>query len=450
MNGNPKASTSPKTTKATANEGAQPVPLAPEEGKVPIFFDQTTGAYFGRNAHGEFMRYPERPLSLLLRRAGFSDTFKHPNGLTYLEAEILRITEENSVHFAGPMGGYEPGLYEQAGSRVLLTTRPQIPVPRPGPWPTLKNFLSQLLGQQAKYFCAWIKCAHESLEKGPPWSPGQMLAIAGPGGAGKSLLQSKITKMLAGRVSSPYRYMTGKTNFSAEVYSAEHALIGDQNHKRDKSSRRNFGAAIKEIVANPEAQIRGLYKSGITLYPFVRLSLTLNDNPLALLVLPEMDEDVKDKVMLLHARRVDFPWPSRTFADKNAYGQRLDEEIPAFLYYLRRWTIPEAISDKRYGVVSFKSPELLTEVAKVSSEAKVWSLIDMYIFADPHQKSWHGKAAELERMLRDRVKGESLDRLFDYPGALGGYLKLLADQMPNKIEIDKGRKDINIYTIQKP
>lgn len=439
----------PKPSSANGSEPKQAVAIAPKDGTVPIWFDMTTGAYFSRNDHGEFMRYPERTLNLLLREAGFSDKHQHINGLSFLEAELLRITKAQSVHFAGPLGGYEPGLYEMGGNRILLTTKPNVPTPTPGKWDTLKDFIRQLLGEHARYFFAWLKCAHESLARGRPFNPGQLLALAGPGGSGKSLLQSLITIMLAGRVSSPYKYMTGKTNFNAEVYSAEHGLIGDQNHKRDKASRRNFGAAIKEIVANPEAQIRGLWKSGITLLPFVRLTLSLNDNPLALLVLPEMDEDVSDKIMLLRARKVVFPWPSKRFPDKYSYGKTLVAEIPTMLWHLKRWNIHESIRDERYGVTSFKAPELIREVAKVSSEAKVWSLVQMYLWSDPEHQRWHGTAAELERLLRDRVKGDSLDRLFDYPGALGWYLQLLSVEMPDKIQITTNKKKKNEYTIER-
>lgn len=427
----------------------EPPPQCPAKGKVAVYYESSSGAFYALNQQGEYQRYGDTLLKSKLRSAGFHDWAKHTNGLTFLEQETLRIAEEQSVHYAGPLGGYPVGIHEMGSVRCLATLEAKHITPAKGEWPLFKKYLTELLGPEAKYFLAWVKSALEGLEAGSPWSPGQFLAIAGPGGAGKSFLQSMITILLGGRASTPYEYMVGADKFNAEIFGAEHALIGDQNHKFDSKSRKAFGAAIKNLCVNPEHKVRGLWKGGATLSTFIRVTMTLNDNPHSLLALPETDSDVTDKIMLLHARPVELPWPSKRFPNRHAYSEALKAEMPHFLWHLRRWKLPASLYDQRYGVVSYKSKDLVTKMNSLSSEWKFWSLIEMYVFADRSTETWEGTAAELEKLLRDRVKSESLQWLFFYPGACGSYLRMLETQLDGRIEVSKGGHNLNYYWIHR-
>lgn len=439
------AQRTPKMTEA--KKEPPPPPPCPMAGSVEIVYEKATKAFYGRNNDGSFQPFTDKALTIALKRGGFIDTSKHPNGLTYLEEEYLRITMQNTVYYAGPLGGYPVGIHEISGKRVLATENATHIQPVKGEWPVFRQFLQELLGKESIYFLAWMKAAIESLEAGSPWSPGQLLAIAGPEDSGKSFLQSLITFLLGNRVSSPYKYMAGGTDFNAEIYGAEHGLIGDQNHKFDKNSRRAFGAAIKDLIVNPEQYVRGMWKGAMTLSTFFRLTMTLNDNAMSLLVLPEMDSDVAGKIILLHAHPVHFPFPSKRYPDKHTYYTKLKSELPMFLYHLRRWKIPEKIGHKRYGVVSYKSPKLVESMTSISSEWKLWSLIEMYVFADRQKLQWEGTAPELEKFLRDQVKNENLHQLFFYPGACGQYLRALSTKLVGQIQISDAGHNLHYYEI---
>ncbi len=256
--------------------------------------------------------------------------------------------------------------------------------------------------------------------------------------------------MLGGRVSSPYAYMSGKTDFNSEIFGCEHGLIGDQNHATDMRSRRSFGAAIKELVVNKEQHIHGKGKVGITLYPFLRLTLTLNNNPEALLVLPPLDSDVKDKIILLQARPVEFPFPSDDFRDSQSYFAALCRELPAFLFGLRKWRIPESIADQRYGVVSFHDPELVEHVDELSPEFKLWQTIEQAIFDNDFVEHWEGTALQLERELRGKIRPGEASNLFPYNTACGQYMASLARKLPEKITTRKIGGNKVSYTIFRP
>lgn len=421
------------------------MPVLPLE----TYFDGFTNAYYARNGFGEFQRYDTALFKLLLRRHGVSPFQRDAEGLTHLEGTLLRIASENSVHFAGPLGGYAPGLYNVHSSRVLVTTGPKYLEPARGNWDTLKDFFSTLLGEGVRYFYAWVKIAITSLRNGVPWQPGQMLSIAGPPGCGKSVAQSLLTPLLGGRVSSPYAYLSSATNFNSEIYAAEHGLIGDVNSQVDPRSRRNFGASIKKLVAEPVHYLRGMYKAPVTLTPFLRITLTLNDDPQALHVLPSLDSDVADKIMLLRAFPADIEKRKRKFRTWHACSEAMFGELPAMLYALDRWDVPTDIIDERYGVKSFHDHHLVDCLQELSEEQKLLDVIDTYVLCDDFTDHWCGKAVELEKLLAEKMKPGETSRLFRYTSHCGQLLAALAKKFADRVTVEAGRGKVQIYMVRR-
>lgn len=421
----------------------------PRPGAIPVYFDAVSSSYYAENASGEFQRWQKDELKLLLRRMGYYTNEKHGDGLSWLEGELLRITQEQSVHYVGPLGGYHPGLYPIHTARVLVTRGPQMIQPVDDYWPTLQAFLTELLKDQAKYFCAWVKVAIDGLRNGVPWAPGQLLALAGLPGSGKSVLQGLITPMIGGRVSSPFAYLSGATNFNAEIYGAEHGLIGDVNHEITHRARRNFGASIKKLVAEHDHHVHAKGRQGLTLTPFLRLSQSLNDNPESLLVLPPMDSDVAPKIMLLKAHMVDFEKKVKKFGSFQAYHAKLVSELPAFVYHLRRWRIPESIRDTRYGVVSFHDPDLVAKVQSMSQEDQLLEVIDTHIFHAAAADHWSGNATALHAALCHEMKTDPTGRLYSSINHLGQLLTKLGETYESRVSVEKHGKNKTSYLLRR-
>lgn len=428
----------------------------PKPGLVPIYFENANGIYYARNGRGEYDRIPKEIMQLLLRRNGYLTVHKHDDSLSFLDAELLRITQENSVHFAGTLGGFKPGLYEIHGSRVLVTRGPKLIQPAEGRWDHFKAFLEMLLSDQARYFCAWIKNAFDALQAGRlPWPVGQLLGIGGGHGTGKSVLQTLITPVLGGRMSSPFDFMKGAEKFNADIYGAEHGLIGDVSHLQSHAARRMLGAAIKNLVAEPVQKIRGMHRGGITLTPFLRVSLTLNDGENSLTILPSPDATVWDKIILLRARETDWDFLTAKFPGRDtrerwpAWRAQVESELPAFLYYLRRWKIPETIFDSRWGVKSFHDPDLLNKLQRIGPEQELLEAIDMYIFRDFYGEEWDGKASDVVRELRERMGAMLADKLIPTTSRCGMYLSELAAKFPDRVSMRSVGKNQHRYTIRK-
>jgi DNA helicase TIP49 (TBP-interacting protein) len=110
------------------------------------------------------------------------------------------------------------------------------------------------------------------------WQAGQVVALCGPVGAGKTLLRLIITEMLGGRVAFPHSFMTGRTAFSGDLFGAETLAIEDQQESIDIRARRHFGAAIKDLAVNRDQRCERKHCDALTLVPLRRVIVTMNDD----------------------------------------------------------------------------------------------------------------------------------------------------------------------------
>ena len=371
-----------------------------------------------------------------LRAAGVSP--KCPDGeiISPLDTNLIELQTKFDVAYAGPLAGHTVGVCEISGNRILVSSSPKLIIPKQGNWPLLQTFLDNLLGDLTKYLFGWLKIAMGALRSGQ-WNPGQALVLAGPAGCGKSLLQMLITEMLGGRVAKPYRYMRDKTEFNGELFGAEHLMIEDEVASTDIRTRRNFGARIKEITVNQTQSHHGKNHQAITLTPFWRLTISLNDEPENLLILPPIDESIADKIMLLKAHKKPMPMPTHTDAQKAAFWNALLAELPACLWWLEQLVIPAELRCERFGITHYHHPELLSAIETLAPETRLLALIDAELFTSPVNSGWEGTADELERRLMNGQSSHNARRLLDWNNAIGTYLGRIAKKHPDRISASR-------------
>src|SRR5439155_7072976 len=126
--------------------------------------------------------------------------------------------------------------------------------------------------------------------------PRKLMGLAGSRNYGKSLLQSLFTLILGGRSAKPFRYMSGATQFNAELFGAEHLMIEDEHSSTDIRARRTFGAQIKQFTVNKTQSCHDKKCRALMLSPFWRISLSVNDEPEAMMVLPPMSDSEQDSL----------------------------------------------------------------------------------------------------------------------------------------------------------
>jgi phage/plasmid-associated DNA primase len=130
--------------------------------------------------------------------------------------------------------------------------------------------------------------------------PAQVLVLAGQVNSGKSVFQKLIvTPLLGGRKTSPYPFLIGRTDFNEDLFRNEHLICDDEQPGKNYETRTQFAAGLKKFVASDSHWCHGKGKKALTLPPFWRITVSVNDTPDCLQSIPVNDETMKDKMIVL-------------------------------------------------------------------------------------------------------------------------------------------------------
>lgn len=390
---------------------------------ITAYYDIPKKEYLVRNSAG-WIPQTEAQFKRRLKNSGVSTKTRDGEMLSPADVEILRIQDHESVSYSGALAGYREGLYNQNGLSILVTDGPRLIEPRSGDWPTLLAVFKAVLDDphhdQLDIFYGWLHTAATALRQGQ-LMPGQALVLAGPARCGKSLIQNLITDILGGRSAKPYSFMTGGTQFNSELFKAEHLMIEDEAPSTDFRSRRNLGNFFKQLTVNEDQRLHAKGRDALMLKPFWRVTISLNDEPEDLHVLPPIDSSLEDKLILLRAYRRDLPMPASTVVERKLFGDTLRRELPAFLHWLlTAYSIPDHLQFERFGVRHFHHPDLLAMLREISNEARLMELINRYLDAP-----FEGSASDLEATLYANAPQQTRS-LLNFNGAAGAFLAKLA------------------------
>ena len=410
---------------------AQVIELTPAA-PANTYYDMARKEYLWPLASGGWIPLNETQCKRHLRADGYRTKPEEGEPISAVDKALIELQVRRGVDYAGPLAGHRAGHYRMQGKDILVTTSPVIPKPEPGEWPTIMALLDSLLfdvdHDQLGTFYAWVKTFLESLMHGPPRT-GQALALCGPIGCGKSLLQVLLTILMGGRVSKPYQFALGESGFNADLFQAEHLCIEDEAPSTDMRARRTLGAFIKGVAANQVHRLHAKNRDAVTLEPLWRLTISCNDEPEHLLTLPPLDESILDKIIMLRCSRPETPFNDGTPTGRRDYWNRLVSEVPAFVHHLLGWQIPEHLACSRFGVKAFQHPALVEALLELSSERKCLSLIEMAV-----DLPWEGTAEELERLLREHSSTRyEAGQLLKWQAALGTFLGRLSKTDPERV-----------------
>lgn len=419
-----------------------------EAPKLEAYYDQMRKEYLVQDHGGGWVSVNETGLKRIMRQLGFDNRPRRGEVLSDVEHKLVEIQTRFNVLFAGPVAGFMAGLHETPDARFLVTKSPTIIPAAVRPWPTLEHLLVGMLGhEQLVYLFGWLKCARAAISSGKR-SPGQALAIAGPAESAKSLLQKLTTLMLGGRSARPYQFMCGQTPFNAHLFGAEHLMIEDESPATDHKARRMLGAMIKSLTVNEDQSCHRKGDTPIMLCPFWRLTITVNDEPENLMVLPPLDESLEDKIILLKAERKPMPMPTATPGDREAFWNTLVGELPGLLAHVEGFIIPPELVSQRFGITHYQNPELLAKLDDLSPEFKLLAIVENHLLVGG--QVWQGKASDLERAVTDSACPYYYEarKLLSWSTACGTYLGRLRRRHPARfVHAHTGEDRERIWTI---
>jgi hypothetical protein len=246
--------------------------------------------------------------------------------------------------------------------------------------------------------------------------------------------------VLGGRSAQPYQYMIGETQFTGHLAGAEHHVIADVAANADIRSRRKFGESIKELCVNLDLYVHPKGKQALSLPTFRRLSLSVNDEPENLAILPPWDDSLADKIMLLHCAHAPVN------PDRHECWKEFAEQLPCFRHLLRTWKVPKSRADVRFGVKAWHNQELLGAISELAPENRLLALLDEVLSDDLRKHGlWKGSATTLESILARSEFSRQCDSLLHGSSSLCGvYLKRLVRTGRVNFTTPNGRTDWTI------
>jgi hypothetical protein len=409
--------------------------------------------YFVRKEDGGYHMAGPREAQLALRADhGLKKTADKGENLSELEKALNLIHKEKRVKAGVPfaMNKKRVVTYDDEVFFNTSTVRCIEPAEDAVDWgegfPTIANWLEQIFGEeQLVYELSWLHYAFINAYNGEP-QKGHAHFLVGEMNCGKSLYNTKILPRLFGGHISASSFLTGKQDtFNDHLFSKYFWTVDDETPNSSRSSRTSFTARVKEHVANDEFLMNGKNKQPGRAQWCGRLSITLNDDPMSLKILPDLDMSVKDKVMIFKMNA--FDGFTRTFMHEAL------AEVPYFARYVHDYYIPDELVDVRFGVKAYIDKSIEEVVSADSQWAPVADLLRIFrmIYFDSDNKDesdWQGNPSELLLRLSKIEKAQILLKEMT-PNRLGWGLRHLLKSGCEWLERST-RKGKNEWVIKKP
>lgn len=335
-----------------------------------------------------------------------------PKGATCSEVDraIQAVHKNKRVMAALPYVHMPTGFIKIDGDPYLniSSVRCMTPASRRGEWgerfPWLARFLEELYNprEQLQHLLAWWKRFYEGGLRLKP-SLGQAVFTVGPVGCGKTLLQCNIiAKSVGGHVDSS-DYIVEGNEFSGTFVKKPLMSIDDSSPASDHRRHSKYSSKIKKLVANPHQYFNEKYQCAGQVTWLGRVMVSLNDDPESLQMLPDLQQSLLDKIMILRVKR-----PSFEFPEMHKLEKIIDTELPHLLRWLLHWTPPqEVVGEARFGVKSYYHPSTHREALESSYNYAFIEILQMFLLeyeASDQRGSrdcWRGTAAELLAQMRN-------------------------------------------------
>lgn len=393
---------------------------------VNLHWQSGDGDNFIVGLHDGWHRWPKqsvvdllrsiRPISIKSRDGEFVSEMSR----VFIHTRLNRVIERQMPALAG----YPSGVHvDRSGRKIVVRSSPTLVAPAAGEWPLIGKILERfdLAAEgrgidQRPYFYSWLKVGRSSLRAGPgKFKKGHCMVLAGPAGCGKGFIQNYvITPMLGGRSANPGQFLVKDNDeFNGDLFEAEH-LAAEELPMASQSTVNRVALAerMKQIVANEQQRLRMMRGDPLTVFPFWRLTQSINDDPDKMRSLPLITRDFVDKILLFLVLAHGMPMPTDTPEEEEAFRNAVAAEMPAFAKFIdEEWEIPQELlryddgrPATRFGFREYQHPSLVKGLFEDTPAGTLMMLVD---------------AAEFQRVVerrgRDVTLGHERYKLWELP-----------------------------------
>jgi hypothetical protein len=317
-------------------------------------------------------------------------------------------------------------------------------------FPWMAEYLFGLFGQeQLDVFMSWLARFYNNAREGTP-KKGHALFIAGDVSAGKTFLSSRIIGDMMGGSQEATSYLLGSTSFNEELFYHPVWTVDDAVAASDPKRHSAYTQMVKKFVANPYQEFHPKFKKAVSFRFNGRLIVTMNSDPNSIGMLPNLEQSILDKLIILKADK-----PGTSFAGAE---EKVRQELPAFADYVCNWVTPNWLLSKpdecsRFGHDSWQHPELLSTARDSSPTAGMLELLGMWrpqFFRLTDALEWSGSASDMLVSLKSTESISSIvDRVAYSRNAMGTLLQTIIAQGTPWISYKKSKSQ-RIYIITRP
>src|SRR5690348_4273536 len=101
------------------------------------YYDGGSGKFWIEDENEDWIPVNEGSLKRQLRACGFSAKLREGETISDLDRCLNTVQLKFNVAYVGPLAGYQKGITEAFGKRILVSEAPKIIEPRPGDFPLL-------------------------------------------------------------------------------------------------------------------------------------------------------------------------------------------------------------------------------------------------------------------------------------------------------------------------
>jgi hypothetical protein len=169
--------------------------------------------------------------------------------------------------------------------------------------------------------------------------------------------------------------------------------------------------------------------------PVQAVMITVNSDPQHLRVLPELDDTMRDKIILLKSSPA--PLPPELAGRMKLVQDRLQEDLPGFLHEVENLDPAEWVNPLTGRLRCHWNPELVEALENLSPERRLWELIEDELGNPFGGIDWTGTASQLETALtsHDAKNPVAARNVLTWSGACGAFLSRLAKQQDTPVEL---------------
>ena len=398
-----------------------------------------TPVWFWKQDNGNYLPGNSQDTRKSLLTNGVPD-LAGTSGQKLVDELMQRTRLEQDLAFAGVVAGYDAGIQQISGMKVLCTQSPKIPAMDSTSDPsmlylTLRGIFPD--PESFNRFSAWLFGAWEMLSN-REYHPLPALALVGPAGCGKSLLFELIRWILGDYPTGKgIKFLRGETNFNADLCESVLIATDDEIPPSGPKARHALGQSIKGIATCLPQRIEAKGIDAVTLLPHWRVVIATNTEPEKVTVLPPIDESTEDKILILRCEKNTLPFEED---GREIRLQKLKDAVPGWL------ALQDAMRDSytQYADTRFRyvrgwqDPDILELLAVHEPEAKLLSLIDMIAsntaLRNPFLRVWKGSSAQLEMLVREHESTRHMAQgIFTWRNACGTYLEKLSKRYPERV-----------------